>query len=80
MLIKLTIAAAMLAALTVPSSAMSEWYLVRTAHVSKDAPTACIVVDRSTLPGEQRIAGPFSSQSLGLSAIGKYPSCEGSKD
>jgi hypothetical protein len=78
MLRTIIVAGAMLTALTVPSLAASNWNVLRplSAALTQNDTRPCFVAARSAAPGEERIAGPYSSQSQADSAIAGQQACD----
>jgi hypothetical protein len=77
MLRKLIIAGAALAAFTAPTLAASNWNLLRpsTGIATHNMSSPCFVANRGATPGEQKVAGPFASQSAGYDSQMKSPAC-----
>lgn len=68
--------AALLAACASP--ALADWYILNPLNqpaVSPEAISKCIVVNRPAEPGEQQVAGPFSSEQAGVNALRRYAVC-----
>jgi len=79
MLRKLIIAGATLATLSGPALA-ANWYIVRPLagghqQTSQIGGTTCQVVDRQGAAGEEQIAGPFQSHSVGMASVDNYAAC-----
>ena len=73
----LIVAAALLAACAGPALT-ADWYVLNPLNqpvVSPEAISKCIVVNRPAEPGEQQVAGPFTSQQSGLNALRRYAAC-----
>ena len=54
------------------------WYIINPLNqpgVPKTATSRCLVVTRTAYPGEQQIAGPFSSRQAGVNALRNYAVC-----
>jgi len=72
----LIVTAALLAACASP--ALADWYILNPLNqpvISPEAISKCIVVNRTAQPGEQQIAGPFTSQQAGVNALRRYAAC-----
>jgi hypothetical protein len=67
----------MLAAFASPASA-ADWYILNPLNqpvVSPEATSKCIVVNRPAAPGEQQVAGPYTSRQAGVDALPRYAAC-----
>jgi len=68
---KLTIAGAIIAAMTTPS--LAQWVVVVVAD-------ECMLMQESEARGEIRIAGPFATEEEAESAKGEHPECDVEKN
>jgi hypothetical protein len=61
-----------------PPALAADWYVLNPLNqpvVSPEAISRCIVVNRPAQPGEQQIAGPFTSEQAGLNSLRRYGAC-----
>jgi hypothetical protein len=78
MLRKLIVTSALLGSWACPALA-ADWYVIKQLDdpvVSPEAISGCIVVDRQAEPGEEQVAGPYTSQQAGLNARHRYAACD----
>jgi hypothetical protein len=82
MIRKFVIAGAMLVGLTGPTLA-ADWYVIKQLDdpvIPPEAISSCVVVDRPAAAGEEKIAGPYTSQQAGLNARHRYAACDAPRE
>jgi hypothetical protein len=71
---KLILAAAMTAAFSAP--AFAEWNVLKPVPAPSSATDVCMIVERTAAKtGEERIAGPFATESQAKTAAAAAPAC-----
>jgi hypothetical protein len=77
MMRKVIISGIVLVAFASPALAV-DWYVIKPVDgfAPPEAISACVVVDRPAAAGEEKIAGPYTSQQAGLNARHRYAACD----